>query len=482
MIVLSPITISLPIILIIEDNYIQHSIHIDNSLKETVRKKIAKEVKVVQTIDQNGNDLIIIPLVKNEKHNAHTALEHIRCLGSIAYKIAQEMQLQEVLIIAENVPEESSFAFTEGFALSNYKFNRFKSKNLKTIEQIHVAAGSLTPDAVATLNNIIQAVFYARNIVNEPLMALNARQLSQSAADIAQTTGIRYEELGAEKIKALKMGGVLGVNQGSAEAPTFTILEWKPQNAVNQQPVVLVGKGVVYDTGGYSIKTGDGMMTMKCDMGGAAAVFGGIYLAALEKLPLHIITLVPAVENRINEKALVPGDILTISDGTTVEVLNTDAEGRLILADALVYARQFDPALVLDFATLTGAAMRAIGSNGAAYMGTADSNIKTLAVESGYTTHERVAELPLWEDYAEQLKSEVADISNLGGPLAGASTAGRFLQHFTNYPWLHFDIAGPAFLSQGSSYRPAGGTGTGVRFILDFLKRYTQSCQQEEKS
>ena len=221
---------------------------------------------------------------------------------------------------------------------------------------------NFTQEAVNTLNNIVKSVFYGRDIVNEPLSTLKAKEISESAKKVSDEAGIQYKELGIDAIRSLKMGGVLGVNQGSELDPTFTVLEWKPENAINKKPIVLVGKGVVYDTGGYSIKVGDGMMTMKCDMGGAAAVFGSTYLAALEKLPLHIITLVPAVENRINEKAFVPGDVLTISDGTTIEVLNTDAEGRLILADALVYARQFDPEFVFDFATLTGAAMRAIGT------------------------------------------------------------------------------------------------------------------------
>ncbi len=458
-------------ILLVDGNNLSESNFLSKEQISILSKKAVNDLKVFGMIDEKGNEFIIAPFVKKEKNNQDADLEIIRTLGCATHKLALDTQLKEVVIQSE-LSSEFSFAFAEGFALSNYKFNKYKSKSSPLIQNVSVSNNTLTSEQVSSLNNIIKSVFYARDIVNEPLSGLDAKGISESAKKVAGESGIFYKELGIEEIRKRNMGGVLGVNQGSQFDPTFTVLEWKPENAVNKQPVILVGKGVVYDTGGYNVKVGDGMTTMKCDMGGAAAVFGGTYLAALEKLPLHIITLVPAVENRINEKAFVAGDILTISDGTTVEVLNTDAEGRLILADALVYAQQFDPELVLDFATLTGAAMRAIGSGGTAFMGTASEDIKNLAVKAAYQTHERIAELPLWDDFAEQLKSEIADLSNLGGPLAGASTAGKFLEHFTKYPWLHFDIAGPAFLSSASSYRPAGGTGTGIRFLLEFFKSY----------
>lgn len=458
-------------ILLVDGNKISESMLISKQLSSTLSKKNAGDLKTFSTVDENGHELIIAPFVKKEKSNSNTDLEAIRTLGNAAHKLTLDAQIKDVTIFSE-LSSELNYAFVEGFTLSNYRFNKYKSKSSPFVQSISVGDGVLSAEDQTTLNNITKSVFYARDIVNEPLSGLNARQISESAKKVAEESGISYKELGIDEIRKRNMGGVLGVNQGSQFDPTFTVLEWKPANAVNKKPIVLVGKGVVYDTGGYNVKVGDGMTTMKCDMGGAAAVFGGTYLAALEELPLHIITLVPAVENRINEKAFVAGDVLTISDGTTVEVLNTDAEGRLILADALVYAQQFEPALVLDFATLTGAAMRAIGSGGTAFMGTASEEIKNLAVKAAFRTHERIAELPLWDDFAEQLKSEIADLSNLGGPLAGASTAGKFLEHFTKYPWLHFDIAGPAFLSHASSYRPAGGTGTGIRFLLEFFKSY----------
>jgi leucyl aminopeptidase len=190
------------------------------------------------------------------------------------------------------------------------------------------------------------------------------------------------------------------------------------------------------------------------------------------ELPIHLIGLVPATDNRISAKALSPGDVITMSDGTTVEVLNTDAEGRLILADALVFAQKYEPELVLDFATLTGAAARAIGKDGFVFMGTASKETIEAIHDAGKTVYERGVEFPLWDEYKDYIKSDVADIKNIGGAEAGAITAGKFLQHFTNYPWLHFDIAGTAFFDgAGVGYIPKGGTGNSVRLIVEFLKR-----------
>lgn len=211
------------------------------------------------------------------------------------------------------------------------------------------------------------------------------------------------------------------------------------------------------------------METMKCDMAGSAAAAGIMLAAAKSKLPLHLIALVPATDNRVNGNAYVPGDVITMFDGTTVEVLNTDAEGRLILADALSYAKKFNPQLAVTFATLTGAASRAIGSQGIAAMQTKAEEAFQQFTESGFRVHERLAAFPMWEEYKEQLKSEIADLKNIGGPEAGMITAAKFLEHFTDYPFVHFDIAGPAFLEKRDSYRGTGGTGVGIRLVMDYL-------------
>jgi leucyl aminopeptidase len=210
---------------------------------------------------------------------------------------------------------------------------------------------------------------------------------------------------------------------------------------------------------------------MKCDMSGAAAVVGAMIAIASNQLHVHVIGLVPATDNRPGMNAVCPQDIITISDGTTVEVLNTDAEGRLILADALVWAKQYKPELCIDLATLTGAAVRAIGSYASAVMGTAEQKMMDHLAESGMNTWERTVQFPMWKEYGDEMKSEIADLKNLGSGNAGQITAGKFLEHFTDYPWIHIDIAGPAYINAASGYRTKGGTGVGVRLLYDFIRK-----------
>jgi leucyl aminopeptidase len=261
----------------------------------------------------------------------------------------------------------------------------------------------------------------------------------------------------------------LSVNLGSVDPPSLTIMEYKPKKAVNKKPYMLVGKGVVYDTGGLSLKPSAGMETMKCDMAGAAAVGCTLYAIAKAGLPVHVIGLVPATDNRPGGNAYVPGDILTMHNGMTVEMLNADAEGRLILADALSYGKRYNPELAIDLATLTGNAAAAIGKFGIVAMGTADKKEFNELKKSGKRVNERLVEFPLWEEYGDSLKTEIADMKNIGGPYAGAITAGKFLEKFTSYPWIHLDIAGPAFLDSAYDYKTKGGTGVGVRLLFDFL-------------
>ena len=208
---------------------------------------------------------------------------------------------------------------------------------------------------------------------------------------------------------------------------------------------------------------------MKSDMAGSAAVACALYAIAKAELPVHVVALVPATDNRPAENAYVPGDVINMMSGHTVEVLNTDAEGRMLLADALHYAKKYDPVLVMDFATLTGAAAAAVGPYGIVCMGTADEKTKDSLKESGNTVHERLAEFPFWDEYDELIKSDIADMKNVGGPIGGAITAGKFLQRYIDYPWMHFDIAGPSFLHTTSSYRGKNGSGVGVRFLFDFF-------------
>jgi leucyl aminopeptidase len=213
------------------------------------------------------------------------------------------------------------------------------------------------------------------------------------------------------------------------------------------------------------------MDAMKSDMAGAAMMAGTIYAAAMMELPVHLIGLIPATDNRPGLNAYAPGDIITMYDGTTVEVLNTDAEGRMILADALAYSDKYKPELVIDAATLTGAAARAIGTRASIIMGNADKKYFNMLNEAGMETYERVVEFPFWDDYYDDMKSKIADLNNIGNGYAGMITAGKFLEHFVKAPYIHMDIAGPAFLEKPQDYRGLGGTGTGIRLMINFLKR-----------
>ncbi len=366
-------------------------------------------------------------------------------------------------------------ALAEGIALSNYQFLKHKGDHKKlqhSLNEVTIIGPEVSKKEISDLNIIVQAIYHTRNLVNEPFSHLNAIQLSDEFKKLGKDAGFSVEVWNEAKIEAQKMGGLLAVNQGSKVPPTFNIMEYKPKNAINKKPYVLVGKGVVYDTGGLSLKpTPMSMDYMKCDMAGSAVVAGTLFAVAKAELPIHVIGLVPATDNWIGENSYAPGDVITMYSGATVEVMNTDAEGRIVLGDALHYAKKLNPELVCDFATLTGAAVRAIGPYASAVMGTASDEIKQDIFDSSYAVFERLVEFPLWEEYADELKSEVADFTNLGKGEGGQISAAKFLEKFTDYPWMHFDIAGPAFIHSPDAYKPKGGTGVGVRLMFDFLSK-----------
>jgi leucyl aminopeptidase len=390
-------------------------------------------------------------------------------------KLAAALKQQKITNFQISGQPHQQLHLLEGLLLSLYSFDKYKTKKKNNWRLLELLLGNdqLSIEQVQEVQQVITATCAARTLVNEPVVYLTALQLSRELEQLGKQAGFTVEVFEEGKIQSLKMGGLLAVNAGSTQPPTFNVLEYKPENAINQKPLILVGKGVVYDTGGLSLKPTPGSMDlMKSDMSGAATVAGAIYAVAANKLPVYVVALIPATDNRPGEEAITPGDVISMCDGTTVEILNTDAEGRLILADALSYARRYKPQLVLDWATLTGAAARAIGPEGTVCMGTAEEEVMKALKEAGEQTYERLVEFPLWEEYEKQLESSIADLTNLGGPNAGAITAGLFLKHFTDYPWVHFDIAGPAFLTKPDSYRGKGGTGVGVRLLYRFIKNY----------
>lgn len=406
-----------------------------------------------------------------------TQLENARKAGAGFFTRCQSAK-HESITISGDTDSALLMAFAEGFLLGSYQFLKYRSGKKKEehpVKTLNLFSKGLTEKDVQRLHILCEAVFKARDLVNEPQSFLNATEFARQFQKMGKEAGFRVEVLNKAKIKALKMGGLLAVNLGSPQPPTFTIMEWKPKNAVNKEPFVLVGKGVVYDTGGMSLKpTPNSMDYMKCDMGGGATVGGTMYALAKAKIPVHVIGLVPATDNRPDGDAYVPGDVITMMSGKTVEVLNTDAEGRLILADALHYAKRYKPQLVMEFSTLTGAAAAAIGPQGIVCMGTVDESTRRRLHDSGNNVYERLAEFPFWEEYDELIKSDIADIKNVGGPSAGAITAGRFLNHFVDYPYMHFDIAAPAFSKSNDSYRGKNGTGVGVRLMFEFFRQIAE--------
>lgn len=408
---------------------------------------------------------------KNQKAKS-IELEEARKAGSKLFDALKEEKIETVQI-TDFSKSETGLAFIEGLLLSCYSFDKYKKEKEEfKLKEIEIAKSKITDFQIEEIINVTQAVFYARNLVNEPLSFLTAVQFSKEIEKMGEEAGFAVEVFHKQKIEALKMGGLLAVNKGSIDPPTFTILEWKPEKAINTKPIVLVGKGVVFDTGGLSLKpTPKSMDYMKCDMAGAAVVAATIYALAKNKIAVHVIGLIPATDNRPDGNAYVPGDVITMFDGTTVEIKNTDAEGRLILADALSYAKKYSPELVIDIATLTGAADIVAGKHGSVVMGNTKENMQKLK-ETGEETFERLIEVPLWEEYALPLKSTIADLNNLGIREAQSTIAGKFLEHFTGYNWIHLDTAGTPFLDEKDSYRPVGGTGFGTRLLFNFLKKF----------
>lgn len=447
------------------------SIGLDKKETDYLNKRIKDKENLV-VINQLTRLLFIQLFDDLESKDEPKQLESLRISGSKVCATLNSHKYESIQLRSVVENDHLLLAVAEGCALANYQFLKYKSeKDKNTLTNIYIASTQLKKHDVAELEIVADAVCKARDLVNEPQSYLDAPTFADEMKSLGKKAGFKTEVLNRKQIEALKMGGLLAVNQGSQTPPTFTIMEWKPKKPVNKKPIVLVGKGVVYDTGGLSLKpTANSMDYMKCDMAGGAVVAATLYAIAKAELNVHVIGLVPATDNRPGENAYVPGDVLTMYDGQTVEMLNADAEGRLILADALAYAKQYKPALVMDFATLTGAAAAAIGGQGIVCMGTADEATKLNLKLSGNQVHERLAEMPFWDEYGKLLKSDIADMKNIGGPVAGAITAGKFLEKYIDYPWMHFDIAGPAWNTSTDGYRLKNGTGVGVRLMFDFLK------------
>ncbi len=409
--------------------------------------------------------------ITNEKEK-HLQKEQARKAGAKLFEQLKNDKIKTLQVL--NYSDQHLLEpFIEGILLAGYHFSKYKKEKEEfALKELFVFNQNISEEQLQELQHVVQAVFHARDLVNEPLSFLTAVQFSKEIEKLGKEAGFSVEVFQKKKIEALKMGGLLAVNKGSIDPPTFNILEWKPENAKNDKPIILVGKGVVYDTGGLSLKpTPKSMDYMKSDMAGAAVVAATVYAVAKNKLPVHVLGLIPATDNRPDGNAYAPGDVITMFDGTTVEIKNTDAEGRLILADALSYAKKYNPKLVIDVATLTGSAEIITGPHAIVGMSNTSEKLKELKI-LGDEVYERVVEVPLWEEFAEPLKSNIADLNNLGVREGQTSIAGKFLEHFTGYPWIHLDAAGVSFYHTKKSYLPEGGTGVGTRLLFNFLKKF----------
>ena len=421
-----------------------------------------------------------IALVGLGKHKEFN-LEKLRGAFSKVMRHLRNLNIKEAateinLNLLPRKKDQVAQAVVEGSLLGLYQYTPFKTvglEDLKEMEQLTIVADekdfSSIESAIKKTQIITQAVYFARDIISAPSNEMTPSIMAQKAQEIAHRKNVSCKVLDKNRMKEMGMNALLGVASGSNEEPKFIILEYAGGKK-SAAPIVLVGKGLTFDSGGISIKPAEKMDEMKTDMSGGAAVMGVIMAAADLQLPLNIVALIPAAENMPSGTACKPGDIIKSYSGKTIEVLNTDAEGRLILADALAYASKFKPAAVIDVATLTGACIIALGDDVIGMLGT-DDKLKKEINKAAQTTGELVWELPLWESYHELIKSDIADYKNSAGRAGSTITAAAFLSKFVgDYPWVHLDIAGPAWTTKDKSYIPKGASGVAVRLLVEFLR------------
>jgi leucyl aminopeptidase len=469
------------VVCILGNDQVPVRLALSSSEKEYVLKQLAvKEESIL--INSYNRYLYFIRLKENI--SLHKVREEVRKAAYNLRKPIKGNNHSELVITSENVYEEAILDFAEGLILSTYAFDKYKTLADEGPDRKYPSKlllnGKIKDPDIKWLSNLTDAAYFTRDLINEPVNHLNATSLAREIKKIGDSAGFSVEILTKGKIEALKMGGLLAVNKGSVDPPVFCILEWHPANCVNKKPVILVGKGIVYDTGGLNIKTGEYMAGMNGDMAGAAIVTGVMHTVARSGIPLHIIGLVPSTDNRPGGNAYTQGDIIKMYNKMSVEIGNTDAEGRLILADAISYASKYSPELIIDIATLTGSAAMTFGNQAIALMTNADRKYIDLLKECGDEVYERISELPLWDEYGELIKSDIADIRNVGGREAGAITAGKFLERFAEYPLIHLDIAGTEMLKKDDFYRLKNGPGSGLRLLSTFLKRFAERHLQQK--
>ncbi|OQY21861.1 MAG: leucyl aminopeptidase [Anaerolineaceae bacterium 4572_32.2] len=432
--------------------------------------------------------VILVGLGPREKFN----VDVVRRAAARAIQKARDLKAGRVATILHGAGagelsiEEAAQATAEGSLLGLYDYRGQKtddapeplpkSLELAIFDEGDVPAAQRGAEAGRA---IAAGVALTRDLVNLPPNICTPAYMAQAAAEMAEEVGLRVEVLERKQMEALKMGALLAVAQGSDTPPRFIILEHNGDRASELDSIVLVGKGVTFDTGGYSLKPKEGMGRMKADMAGAGAVIGAMYAIGALDVDLHVVGLAPAADNMIGSHAYRPQEVVTASNGVTIEINSTDAEGRMLLADALVYAARFQPAAVVDIATLTGACATALGRVAAGLFST-DDGLRDVLLSAADASAEKLWPLPLFPEYEKTLESQTADIRNSAGIRAGVGSSATFLKHFVSYPaWAHVDMAGLALEAKDNPYVPGkGATGFGARLLTEFARQWAQSSRE----
>ena len=426
--------------------------------------------------------LLVLGLGKHEENTADMLRESFRHAGGILAGQCQKLKISRLALVLSGIkgihPSEMAECLIEGMLLGDYRFDKYKKPEENTycgIDEIKIIGKTdlaKIEQAMQSAQRSAQAACVARDMANEPGNGWTAEHFAQYARQISEKYSLNCTVLGKDALKTLKMGGLLAVNQGSASEPYLVAVSYIPQN--KKGSVLLVGKGLTFDSGGICLKPAENMQDMKYDMCGGAAVLSAMQAIAEDRPDVEVTAIVPATDNMSGSRALKPGDIITHYSGLTSEIINTDAEGRLILADALAYGIEtYKPDCVLDLATLTGAVIIALGHHHSGILGT-DEKLIHCVQKAGLRAGEPFWQLPLGKDYSKQIESKVADIKNTGGRPAGTITAAAYLQKFVgDIPWAHLDIAGTAWDFTEKSYIPKGPSGFGVRTLIEFIRSYT---------
>ena len=464
------------------DEVAERNLPLNRKEIEAVRSRREEKKDFVMVFDRLPYHLYLLSF--DSEKPAAECQEMLRRKAAELLKVFEADKVQSLALSGEGTLPEEVAAIVEGLTLADYSFDRYRTKEAYHLQALAIDSLYLKADELESSQRLWNRIFWCREWVNLPVQDLNAPAFADELASIAaDLPGVSCTVMDKKKIESLRMGGLLAVNRGSVDEPRFVVLEYngttKPGRTKGQGgkpadgPICLVGKGVMYDTGGLNIKPDDYMQEMKSDMAGAATMASVLFAAADNRLPVHLVALLPLTDNRPGFNAYAADDILTMYDGTTVEVVNTDAEGRLILADAIAYAaRNYNPQLIIDAATLTGAAVRAISTFGIAAMQVGAENPLTMLKLVGSQVYERLVEFPMWREYDELIKSDVADLRNCGTtPQAGTITAGKFLAHFADkVPYIHLDIAGVAYFSKPQHYYRTGASGYAIRLLYAFLQ------------